>query len=263
MAGVSVPTGTVEEEDDEEDEAEEEEASVVDSGNPAPGMTSAGGGDGESALSSRASIQRRNQPFGKIAANVAFTSDYIFRGRTMTEHGPAIQGGLDWTHWSGFYLGVWGSNVRSTDGPATVELDFLGGYTYRFTRRLSVSLGVLHYAYFRGGEGNAWDIPLKLNYRSFKLEASYTPKFGGAEGHGWYVSAGWSDTVFAEVALGLNAGYSFFSKSLELNNYADFRISLSRTFLGVDWELASVFVDRRQFDGGDDPRLVFTASRSF
>jgi len=46
-----------------------------------------------------------------VTANVGLTSDYIFRGISQTSGNPAIQGGIDYAHSSGFYAGVWGSNI--------------------------------------------------------------------------------------------------------------------------------------------------------
>lgn len=33
---------------------------------------------------------------GEFSANVALTSDYVFRGIIQTDEGPAIQGGVDY-----------------------------------------------------------------------------------------------------------------------------------------------------------------------
>jgi uncharacterized protein (TIGR02001 family) len=46
-----------------------------------------------------------------VAYNVGLYSQYIFRGLTQTDRKPALQGGVDLTHSSGFYLGAWGSNI--------------------------------------------------------------------------------------------------------------------------------------------------------
>jgi uncharacterized protein (TIGR02001 family) len=38
-------------------------------------------------------------------------SDYVFRGISQSQRQPAIQGGFDYSHASGFYVGTWASNV--------------------------------------------------------------------------------------------------------------------------------------------------------
>ena len=49
-----------------------------------------------------------------FSANVGLFSEYVFRGITNTNEGPAIQGGFDYAHESGFYAGVWASKAEST-----------------------------------------------------------------------------------------------------------------------------------------------------
>ena len=44
-----------------------------------------------------------------ITGNVGFMSDYSVRGLSQTLEEPAIQGGFDYAHSSGLYLGTWGS----------------------------------------------------------------------------------------------------------------------------------------------------------
>jgi uncharacterized protein (TIGR02001 family) len=172
-----------------------------------------------------------------------------------------LQGGFDWKHPVGLYLGTWGSSIHLPEAPAFLELDLYGGYSYHLTRDWTVSLGLLYYAYFRGSEDNALDFVLKTSWRSLRLEANYSPHW--QSGQAWYLSAGWNFALPGEVTLGTYAGYSIFSPSVGQQDYADFRLSFSREFLGVDWELSGICVSRRQFAGADDPRLVFSASRTF
>jgi uncharacterized protein (TIGR02001 family) len=94
-----------------------------------------------------------------VAYNVGLYSQYIFRGMTQTNHKPALQGGVDLTHSSGLYLGMWGSNISwLTDGTGTgetkyyksggsLELDIYGGYRYSFANGLGIDIGALQYYY--------------------------------------------------------------------------------------------------------------------
>ena len=50
-----------------------------------------------------------------FTGNVGLFSQYIFRGLTQTNGKPALQGGLDYAHSSGFYIGTWASNVSWFD----------------------------------------------------------------------------------------------------------------------------------------------------
>lgn len=76
----------------------------------------------------------------EISANVALTTDYVFRGVSLSDNGPAIQGGFDWSS-ELFYAGVWGSNV--VEG---IELDLYGGFTPT-TGPVEWNIGAIGYFY--------------------------------------------------------------------------------------------------------------------
>jgi uncharacterized protein (TIGR02001 family) len=92
-----------------------------------------------------------------VAYNVGLYSQYIFRGLTQTDRGPAVQGGVDLTHSSGFYLGAWGTNISwlrddyfgatTYNSGGRVELDLYGGYRYNFANGVGIDFGALQYVY--------------------------------------------------------------------------------------------------------------------
>lgn len=106
-----------------------------------------------------------------LTANVGLYSQYIFRGLTQTNEEPALQGGFDYAHSSGFYLGVWGSNISWLKENATtsstsvagsyksggsLELDFYGGYKGSIGD-FGYDVGLLQY-YYPGQTNTATDI---------------------------------------------------------------------------------------------------------
>jgi uncharacterized protein (TIGR02001 family) len=73
---------------------------------------------------------------------------------------PAIQGGFDYAHASGLYLGTWGSNISGQQfADGSLEWDFYGGWTKSFGD-FSLNVGALYY-YYPGAEiagaGEAYD----------------------------------------------------------------------------------------------------------
>lgn len=97
-------------------------------------------------------------PDWTFTGNLGLYSQYVFRGVSQTNEKPAIQGGFDLGHKSGFYLGAWGSNVSwISDGTAgqpsgqtasaSVEWDFYGGYKGSLPADFGYDLGVLYYWY--------------------------------------------------------------------------------------------------------------------
>jgi len=83
-----------------------------------------------------------------VTGNMTIASDYRFRGISQTYLGPTIQGGIDFAHSSGFYLGNWNSNVASAvyTGGSGIEMDFYGGYKKAFGD-FGLDVGYLYYYY--------------------------------------------------------------------------------------------------------------------
>ncbi len=92
------------------------------------------------------------EPDYTLSYNVGVTSDYRFRGIAQTSFKPALQAGVDFAHKSGFYLGVWGSNVSwvkdfalATNG--SLEIDLYGGYKGEISKDFTYDLGAIRYQY--------------------------------------------------------------------------------------------------------------------
>jgi len=147
----------------------------------------------------------------KYSANVALTTDYVFRGFSQTSEGPAIQGGFDATCGI-FYAGVWASSLDylgATDShppfpgvDASIEIDWYAGIK-PVTGRITWDLGVIYYTYPSNVE------PLsELNYVELKVGGSaaiwkdgtlgvtvyYSPDYMMETGNVWTV-----ETTFSQV----------------------------------------------------------------
>ena len=93
-------------------------------------------------------------PEHTLTGNVGLYSEYLFRGIAQTAGKPAVQGGFDYAHSSGFYLGTWASNVSwlgdfGAYTKSSLEWDFYGGYKGSFADDFTYDVGVLYY-YFPG-----------------------------------------------------------------------------------------------------------------
>jgi len=70
---------------------------------------------------------------GPFSANLSLTNDYRYRGISQSNFRPAIQGGFDYAHSSGFYIGNWNSSISwisdaasaaGNSASAPIEMDF-------------------------------------------------------------------------------------------------------------------------------------------
>ncbi len=92
------------------------------------------------------------EPDYTLSYNIGAVTDYRFRGIAQTSKKPAIQGGLDFAHKSGFYAGAWASNVRwikdfngATKG--NYEIDLYGGFKGEIAKDFTFDVGAIAYRY--------------------------------------------------------------------------------------------------------------------
>jgi len=111
------------------------------------------------ALSTAAFAQTKApEPDYTLSFNAGVVSDYRYRGISQSRLKPAAQGGLDFAHKNGFYLGAWASTIKwiedsgATDGK--VELDLYGGYKGELAKGLAYDVGLLRYEYVGNKLGN-------------------------------------------------------------------------------------------------------------
>ena len=82
-----------------------------------------------------------------VSGNVAMTSDYRFRGVSLSAGDIALQGGIDLTTTSGFYVGTWASSIQGGTPYGEVELDVYAGWTGQVSDAVTVDVGLLYYMY--------------------------------------------------------------------------------------------------------------------
>ena len=82
-----------------------------------------------------------------LSGNVALVSDYRFRGVSFSDGDPALQGGIDLAHSSGFYIGTWGSTISGGTQYGEPELDVYGGWSGDVADGVTFDIGLLYYIY--------------------------------------------------------------------------------------------------------------------
>jgi uncharacterized protein (TIGR02001 family) len=101
-----------------------------------------------------------------ITGNAGLFSEYRFRGIDQTFGKPALQGGIDYSHSSGFYAGNWNSNVNQGAGypGGNLEMDFYGGWKNTWGD-WGLDLGAIYY-YYPGSNANPTSTPVVQNNRT-------------------------------------------------------------------------------------------------
>lgn len=213
----------------------------------------------------------------EITGNVALTSDYKFRGISQSDESPAIQGGLDYGHDSGFYAGFWGSSVdfdSNTDFEGSLELDLYLGFGGTFgDSDFGYDVGAIYYAYpgdEDGLEGDFFEVYGGLSWKDLSVSLAYSDDYYGESGKFYYVAGDYSFS-FAEIwSLDLHVGYNKFDDEIFLSDgadkYWDYSVGISVAVMGLDLSLAAVGTDLDEEEVFDtkwgDAQAVFTIGKS-
>ncbi len=189
-----------------------------------------------------------------LSGNLTIASDYRFRGISQTFKQPTIQGGFDYAHSSGLYVGNWNSNVsgNSYQNGGSLEMDLYGGYKFSPIKDVTTDIGLLYYYYPSASiattnvKYNNGEIYFGSSYKWFSAKYSYglTDFFGlkdstaavyafsaltlngGSKGSG-YLDLNANFEVMNKTTLTLHAGRQTV-KNYGALNYTDYKIGITR-----------------------------------
>jgi uncharacterized protein (TIGR02001 family) len=193
-----------------------------------------------------------------LTGNFALVSDYRFRGISQSYTLPAVQGGIDWSHASGLYLGNWNSSVSGNQFPngASLEMDFYGGYKVALGKDLTLDAGALYYyypgAFYNGFSGKPKYDNLELYLGgvmgpfSAKVFVAVTDFFGldattGGKGSSgsYYIDLNYSTEIAPKLTLGAHVGYQNVRNYSDLS-YVDYKVGVTYDWTG--WLLGAAIV---------------------
>jgi len=210
----------------------------------------------------------------EVTGNLSLNSDYRFRGISQTMENAAFQGGLDFTHKSGLYIGNWNSNVSADQyaGTSGLESDVYAGFRTEIGK-LGVDFGVLRYTYSGAGSFNTTEayIGAGIGPISAKVSQSTTDYFGTANSKGTrYYEVNLAQPV-GSVTVVAHAGYTDVANQ-SANDYKDYNVGITKDIAGLtvgakyfvndltaSYEAANTVNGKKLYDKG----LVVSVSKSF
>src|SRR5574337_1138471 len=195
-----------------------------------------------------------------FTANVGFVSE-CYRGISQTEKKPALQGGFDYSHESGLYVGTWGSNVswidNLTDDKAqnSMEWDFYGGYKGT-AGPIGFDVGLLQY-YYPGSSVNTAGVPsfnpleaylgLSWEFLTFKYSYTFSNLFGFVDSKGsQYYDLATSYDVWDGFIVGAHFGRQSVANNSKFS-YNDWKIGVTKEVFGVNVGLNYVGTDTDKY----------------
>ena len=195
-----------------------------------------------------------------VTANVTVVSDYRYRGISQSNLKPAIQGGFDYAHESGFYIGNWNSSISwigdlNPGVSAPIEMDFYGGFKKELIAPgFASDFGVLQYYYPTTGNlsvsvnPNTTELYAAQNFTLgavtgfVKFSYAVTNTFGNANSSGSYypdLTINY-DTGIWGIGLNAHVGYQYIAgtpsgtstSNSSLYSYTDWKIGFTKDFGG-------------------------------
>lgn len=201
----------------------------------------------------------------EISANVALTSDYVWRGESQSDEELALQGGFDYEHASGFYIGTWGSSV-DFGGDEDIELDYYLGFASELNG-ISYDIGYVYLDYPGSDDTDGWwevYASLSKDFEAFsgELGATYTTDFvaSGEDGYYLYLSGSVPVGLFS---IGGTVGYqSHDSDYIDDDSWIHYQLGIATSYAGVDFDLSYHDTNVDDYELMED-RIVFTIAKAF
>ena len=151
----------------------------------------------------------------EMTGNIGVHSEYLLRGIGRENDDTAVQGGFDYSHDSGLYLGYWGSNlgysydrnVGADPGGNGFENDLYGGFAGS-AGDVSYKLGLIQYYYINVDDSDLTEFLANVGYAGFTLQAQYLLNDGlwGNDGD-IYWTVGYSMELPSDFTLGASLGW--------------------------------------------------------
>lgn len=213
----------------------------------------------------------------EVTGNASLTSDYRFRGVSQTQNAPAVQGGVDFAHSSGFYAGNWNSSISSElyPGAAGVESDVYTGFKKEFGG-VKVDAGVISYMYPRATTDtntNEVYVGASFNVLSVKYSRSMSNYFGVADSkNSSYIQADANVPVASKLSAVAHYGRTSVANNSALD-YADYNVGAAydldgwifgakyhtNTSKGANFETVNTVNNQKLYKSA----VVVSVSRSF
>lgn len=150
-----------------------------------------------------------------VSGSAALTSQYRFRGVSLSDEELAVQAGLSASHESGLYVGTWGSSLSGfgSFGGSNVELDVYGGYKADLGNA-AVDVGLLWYLYPGTDDTDYAEVYASvtgaLGPASVKVGLNYAPDqqaIGDEDNWYWYGDASYGVPA-TPITLKAHVGYT-------------------------------------------------------
>lgn len=220
-----------------------------------------------------------------VSGSIGVHSKYVLRGIFEENDGAAVQGSIDYTNDSGFYLGWWGSSLSysyAADGsdPYTstgFENDIYGGFAGE-AGGFSYNVGFIQYYYLSVDDSDLTELVLGAGYGPVGIQAQYLLT------DGWWGNAGdiywtvnYSTSLPKDFTFDASLGYYTYNdddsdndekswtETTEDNGFRHLNLTLSHPVgdTGADMSITYIVAGNDRTDKDYDDTMVMSVTWGF
>jgi uncharacterized protein (TIGR02001 family) len=221
----------------------------------------------------KAAEPKAPEPEYTLSYNIGAITEYRYRGIAQTHFDGTLQGGIDYAHKSGFYLGTWASGIKwiqdagAKDGD--VEWDIYGGYKFEVAKDVTLDLGYLRYQYVNNSlekvagfsNANTDELYAAVTFGLFTAKYSYSVSdlfgFVDSKGSGYLdlratfdLGNGFSLTPHVgHQSVAKNGAFDYTDYSLTLTKDFGNGFSVSAAAMGTDASKTLYVTPKNEFTG--------------
>ena len=209
----------------------------------------------------------------ELTGNVTVTNNYLWRGLTQTTNDAAVQGGIDYAHKSGLYIGTWVSNVKYDAGDVfSYEHDIYFGIAGG--DNITWDAGWLYYNYDNDARFDFHELYASVGWKGLSAKGFLltgteadepTPGTDYGFGAAYYVQADYTYEFSNGLGLGAHIGRHAGDFNEGFNavpgDYTDYNINL--TYNGLMLMISDTDLDDPGPEGLDNASMKYVISYTF
>lgn len=159
--------------------------------------------------------------------HIVASSDYVLKGISQTDEDASLQGGLNYSHASGFFTGMWlaqNALFKRFNGEEgdTLEIDYYAGYQFQTDNEQLWTATAYRYSYPQG----RFD---EYSYNELTISTSFNNGFSGTAGfndnlyhrnkHSNFIEFAYETALSRETSLHLGLGHKDLDRLFNFTYY--------------------------------------------
>lgn len=213
-------------------------------------------------------------PPGALSAEIAFVSDYMYRGESLSDGHPAIQASANWSNagaaqFSGLHADAWASFIDFGPGDPT-DAEISGNLGYEMSLGdVGLDAGVTYFVYAGAPRGARYDYleiygaaAVPLADGEIRTAVHYTPRNSGDTGPAVFTDVGFSWPLGEAITAEGEIGHAFLDP-LAGDDYMYWQAGVSTEIRGITFALRYHGSDLAPCGSACGERLVLSLAKSF